>query len=632
MSAFARDDQGRLCAGGMPLGDIAASHGSPLYVYSGDGIRDDYRRFAAAVAPVDGSVHFALKANSALGVIGLLARHGAGADIVSGGEMARALAAGIPAEKIVFSGVGKSAEEIGAALDAGIGQINAESPQEVEAISQIAAARGVQAPVALRVNVDVAPKTHAKISTGQRSTKFGVSTSQNEAAGLYRKMAADPHIRPAGLAVHIGSQIMELNPFERAYSALLSFGTALRDGGLEVPVLDLGGGIGVDYQDGMPTDFTAYGELVSRLFADSGFRLGFEPGRSIVANNGVLLTRVIYVKDGDNKRFAIVDGAMNDLLRPTLYEAHHDIRPVGPEGAIEGPADIVGPVCETGDYLGLDRMMPSLAAGDCLAVMSSGAYGAVMASSYNTRPPAGEVMVLDGKSISCGVGATSPNFLPKKSSPTSVRDRGSEGAAGDRIGAHRHRHRRLEPFTKNNLGEKFAGHRRTDHAVVGLYDVAAKRITACRQDRHLERRRVRIDCRPVHQLAAQPQCVTGIIGLQIDNLQLVCLRLHRQPRLVEHADQARHIGRDRGPLCHRTDGNTENHYEDDQRRQHSADGTPHFTGIRFGHQHRRFSLPDMRADRTAHRLAAVANTFAVDAKHGLAIRAGEKHRPCVVSW
>ena len=397
MSAFARDDQGRLCTGGMPLGDIATSHGSPLYVYSGDGIRDDYRRFAAAVAPVDGSVHFALKANSALGVIGLLARHGAGADIVSGGEMARALAAGIPAEKIVFSGVGKSAEEIGAALDAGICQINAESPQEVEAISQIAAARGVQAPVALRVNVDVAPKTHAKISTGQRSTKFGVSTSQNEAADLYRKMAADPHIRPAGLAVHIGSQILELDPFERAYSALLSFGTALRDEGLEVPVLDLGGGIGVDYQDGTPTDFTAYGELVSRLFADSGFQLGFEPGRSIVANNGVLLTRVIYVKDGDNKRFAIVDAAMNDLLRPTLYEAHHDIRPVGPEGAIEGPADIVGPVCETGDYLGLDRMMPSLAAGDCLAVMSAGAYGAVMASSYNTRPPAGEVMVLDGE-------------------------------------------------------------------------------------------------------------------------------------------------------------------------------------------------------------------------------------------
>ena len=396
MSSFTRNAKGHLCAAGMPLSRIVASHGSPLYVYSGDGIRNDYRRFADAVGPAGGAVHFALKANSALGVIALLAKNGAGADIVSGGEMVRALTAGIPAGRIVFSGVGKSADEIGAALDAGIGQINAESPQEVEVISRIAAARGMQAPVALRVNVDVAPKTHSKISTGQRSTKFGVSTAQNEAADLYRRMAADSHIHPAGLAVHIGSQILDLDPFERAYTALLSFGTALRGEGLEVPMLDLGGGIGVDYQDGTATDFTAYGKLVSRLFADSGFKLGFEPGRSIVANNGVLLTRVIYVKDGDNKRFVIVDAAMNDLLRPTLYEAHHTIQPVGPVGPVEGPADIVGPVCETGDYLGLDRMLPALAAGDCLAVMSAGAYGAVMASSYNSRPPAGEVMVLDG--------------------------------------------------------------------------------------------------------------------------------------------------------------------------------------------------------------------------------------------
>mgnify|MGYP001997872248 FL=1 len=250
--------------------------------------------------------------------------------------------------------------------------------------------------MALRVNVDVAPDTHAKISTGQRSTKFGVSTSQNEAANLYRRMAADPHIAPAGLAVHIGSQITSLDPFERAYSALLTFGIALRDEGLDVPGLDLGGGIGVDYDDGTPCDFAAYGALISQLFADSGFKLGFEPGRSIMANNGVLLTRVIYVKDGDNKRFVIVDAAMNDLLRPTLYEAHHTILTVGDYGADIGPADVVGPVCETGDFLGQDRMMPSLDAGDTLAVMSAGAYGAVMASSYNTRPPAGEVMVLDG--------------------------------------------------------------------------------------------------------------------------------------------------------------------------------------------------------------------------------------------
>ena len=396
MSRFNRDTAGRLTVGGLRLDEIAATHGTPLYVYSGDGIREDYDNFAAAVAPVDGTVHFALKANSAIGVMALLARQGAGADIVSGGEMQRALVAGVPAAKIVFSGVGKSAGEIGAALDANIGQINAESTAEVEAISAIAAARGVEAPVALRVNVDVDPKTHAKISTGQRSTKFGVSTAQNEAADLYRRMAADPHIRPAGLAVHIGSQIRDLDPFERAYAALLDFGTSLRGDGLPVPTLDLGGGIGVDYDTGAATDFTDYGQLVGRLFADSGFRLGFEPGRAIVANNGVLLTRVLYVKQGDNKRFVIVDAAMNDLLRPTLYEAHHDVKPLHAAGADEGLADIVGPVCETGDYLARERMMPALASGDALAVMSAGAYGAVMASTYNTRPHAGEVMVLDG--------------------------------------------------------------------------------------------------------------------------------------------------------------------------------------------------------------------------------------------
>jgi diaminopimelate decarboxylase len=393
---FNRNASGHLNVNGMLLSEIVALHGSPLYVYSGDGIRSDYRNFAAAVAPVGGTVHFALKANSALGVIALLASEGAGVDIVSGGELQRALRAGVPAGKIVFSGVGKTDDEIHQALDAGIGQINAESQQEVDAISRIAALRGEVAPVALRVNVDVAPKTHAKISTGQRSTKFGVSISQNEAGTLYRQMANDAHIQPSGFAVHIGSQITDLDPFTEAYTALLDFSTALRGEGLLVPTLDLGGGIGVDYEHGEATEFDQYGALVSSIFKDSGFNLGFEPGRSIVANNGVLLTRVIYVKEGNNKRFIIVDAAMNDLLRPTLYESYHAIVPVGPTGHEIGPADIVGPVCETGDYLGNNRMMPELAAGDVLAVMSAGAYGAVMASSYNTRPPAGEVMVTDG--------------------------------------------------------------------------------------------------------------------------------------------------------------------------------------------------------------------------------------------
>ena len=397
MQPFNRDEAGRLCVDGISLDEIAARHGTPLYVYSGAGIKAQLDAFAKAVAPVGGAVHYAIKANSALGVIRLAASRGCGVDIVSGGEMMRALAAGVPAGRIVFSGVGKSGQEIEAALKAGIGQFNAESAQEVDAIAAIAAARDVRAPVALRVNVDVASGTHAKISTGQRSTKFGVSTRDGEAEALYRRMSLHPNIDVAGLAVHIGSQILDLEPFEKAYGALLAFAGRLRDDGIDVPALDLGGGIGADYETGFGlTDFTAYGNLVCTMFRDCGYRLGFEPGRSIVANNGVLISRVVYVKPGENKRFVIVDAAMNDLIRPTLYEASHVVVPTAAEGAREGPADIVGPVCETGDYLARERMMPSLASGDVLSVMSAGAYCAVMASSYNSRPPAGEVMVLDG--------------------------------------------------------------------------------------------------------------------------------------------------------------------------------------------------------------------------------------------
>lgn len=397
MCAFHRNADGQLLVDNMPLSDIADAHGTPLYVYSGNGIRDAFTDFAAAVAPVSGKVHFALKSNSALGVMALLAQHGAGADIVSGGELERALAAGVAPKDIVFSGVGKSRSEISRALDVGIGQINAESPAEVEAISTIAGEMGVLAPVALRVNVDVEPGTHAKISTGQRSTKFGVSVDQNEAANLYRQLHDDPNITASGLAVHIGSQITTLAPFEKAYRALLAIANGLRGEGLSLPVLDLGGGVGVDYDHGAATDFSDYGALVTSIFKDTDFRLGFEPGRAIVANSGVLLNEVIFIKQGDNKRFVIVDAAMNDLIRPTLYEAYHAIEPLIDLGGAIGPADIVGPVCETGDYLGRGLQMPELKTGDRLVVMSAGAYGAVMASAYNTRPPAGEVMVLDGK-------------------------------------------------------------------------------------------------------------------------------------------------------------------------------------------------------------------------------------------
>ena len=397
MSAFYRDAKNHLTIDGLALDGLVAEFGSPLYVYSGAGLERSFTAFQAAVAAVSSKVQFALKANSALGVIALLTRCGAGADIVSAGELARALAAGIAAKDVVFSGVGKNPADIRTALEAGIGQINAESDQEVAQISGIAASMGIVAPVALRVNVDVDAGSHAKISTGQRSTKFGISTSQGEAASLYATIDADPHIKPMGLAVHIGSQICDLAPFEQAYSALLDVANGLRASGLDVPCLDLGGGVGVDYKQATDVDFSAYGALVTRLFKGSDFALSFEPGRAIAANNGALLTTVIYVKHGDNKRFVIVDAAMNDFIRPTLYDAYHSIVTLAPPQNAIGKADIVGPVCETGDYLGLDREMPALATGDTLAVLSAGAYGAVMASAYNTRPPAGEVLVHDGK-------------------------------------------------------------------------------------------------------------------------------------------------------------------------------------------------------------------------------------------
>ena len=392
-----RNPAGELMISETPVASLAKQFGTPLYVYSGDGFAAYYHAFCDALAGLDTSVHYAVKANSSLGILALLALEGTGADIVSGGEMQRCLAAGIAANKIVFSGVGKSDAEIRQALVAGIGQINAESEAEIRHISAIASEMSITAPVALRVNVNVDPGSHAKISTGQRSTKFGIPVADGEAAALYRKIAADPAIRPAGLAVHIGSQLTNLAPFEAAYLELLELADSLRAEGLDVPVLDLGGGLGVDYHgDGEP-DFAAYGALVTRIFSNRGYRLGFEPGRAIAADNGLLLTRTHYIKQGEDKRFIIVDGAMNDLIRPTLYEAFHRIEPVLRPSTLKGLADIVGPVCETGDYLGQGRDMPEIQEGELLAVFSAGAYGAVMMSTYNTRPEAAEIMVYQGK-------------------------------------------------------------------------------------------------------------------------------------------------------------------------------------------------------------------------------------------
>ena len=397
MTQITRDQNGELTIGGHNAAELAQSYGTPLYVYSGEGFVDHFMAFSSAVSRLDCTVHYAVKANSSLGVLGLLAQHGAGADIVSGGEMKRALVAGIAAEKIVFSGVGKTDTEIKDALNAGIGQFNAESAAELAHISTIAAEMGLRAPVALRVNVNVDPGSHAKISTGQRSTKFGIPVAEGEAAALYRQVCADPHLIPRGLAVHIGSQLRQLDPFERAYQELLQLADELRADGLDVPMLDLGGGLGIDYETGTAPDFDAYGEMVTRIFANRAYKLGFEPGRSIAADNGIFLTKTLFVKQGEDKRFVIVDGAMNDLIRPTLYEAWHRIEPVGPVQVTTGVADIVGPVCETGDYLGQGRDMPDVNEGEVLAVFSAGAYGAVMMSTYNTRPEAAEIMVYDGQ-------------------------------------------------------------------------------------------------------------------------------------------------------------------------------------------------------------------------------------------
>ena len=395
---FYRGPDGRLLVDGLDVAELAKTYGTPLYLYSGAGFVARFKAFAQAVAPVQGRVHFAVKANSNLAVLSLLAQAGAGADIVSGGEMARALAAGVAPEHIVFSGVGKTDDEIAEALRQNIGQINAESAAEIDRISQVASQLQIKARVALRVNVNVDAGTHEKISTGQRSTKFGISVADGEAARLYHRLAEEAWIEPSGLAVHIGSQITNLAPFETAYQALLGLADSLREQGLPVPLLDLGGGLGIDYEASSGSDFDGYGAMVTRIFGNRGYQLGFEPGRSIAADNGIFITRTLYLKDGADKRFIIVDGAMNDLIRPTLYEAYHRIETVErADTKPAGLADIVGPVCETGDYLGRGRDMPDINRGDLLAVFSAGAYGAVMMSNYNTRPEAAEVLVEGGE-------------------------------------------------------------------------------------------------------------------------------------------------------------------------------------------------------------------------------------------
>ncbi|NLD13815.1 MAG: diaminopimelate decarboxylase [Gammaproteobacteria bacterium] len=389
MTDFSVHD-GQLFAEGVALQQIAASHGTPTYVYSRAHLERQYRSYADALQGVDHLVCFAVKANSNLAVLNVLARLGAGFDIVSGGELQRVLAAGGDAGRVVFSGVGKSCDEMRMALQAGVYCFNVESASELERLQEVAAELGVQAPVSLRVNPDVDAGTHPYISTGLKENKFGIAIE--DAEEVYLRAARLPNIHITGVDCHIGSQLTTLEPFMDALDRVLLLIDRLAECGIYLEHLDLGGGLGVRYRDEQPPCAGAYMAQVRQRVEGRGLKLVFEPGRYIAANAGVLLTRVECLKINEGKSFAVVDAAMNDLIRPALYEAWMDIVPVVPRAGESRNYDVVGPVCETGDFLGKDRELV-LEEGDLLAVCSAGAYGFVMASNYNSRGRAAEVMV-----------------------------------------------------------------------------------------------------------------------------------------------------------------------------------------------------------------------------------------------
>ena len=385
---------GELYAEDVRIADIAAAVGTPFYLYSTATLTRHFQLFDEALDWADHLVCYAMKAASNQAILKTLAELGAGMDVVSGGEYARAKAAGVPGERIVFSGVGKTREEIRAALEGGIRQFNVESEPEMRVISEVATSLGKTAPITVRVNPDVDAKTHEKIATGKSENKFGIPIAK--AREVYAEAAALPGIKVIGIDVHIGSQLTDLEPYELAYKKVAELTEQLRADGHTITRLDLGGGLGIPYARSneappLPSD---YGKLIERTVGHLGCEIEIEPGRLIAGNAGILVSRVIYVKQGEGRQFLILDGAMNDLIRPAMYEAYHDIVPViEPEAGIEQQAyDIVGPVCESGDTFAKNRMMPPLKDGDLVAFRSAGAYGAVMASEYNTRPLVPEVL------------------------------------------------------------------------------------------------------------------------------------------------------------------------------------------------------------------------------------------------
>jgi diaminopimelate decarboxylase len=384
---------GELCCEDVPLAGLARRFGTPLYVYSANAIRARYRALIEAFAPDPPLVCYALKANHNLAVIRTLAAMGAGADTVSAGEILRARRAGVPASKIVFAGVAKTDPEIQLALEEGILQINVESAQELERIAAIASAEGRSAPIALRVNPDVAATTHDKIATGRKHDKFGIDLA--EAPALYERAKALPGVEPVGLHLHIGSQILDLAPFERAYGRAVELVRELRARGIPIRRLDLGGGLGVRYGEEGPADVRAFAALVRRATAGAGLDLVLEPGRFLVAEAGVLVASVIYLKEAGGRRFLVLDAGMNTLVRPAMYGARHAVAPVRKPRAEDEilRMDVVGPICESSDIFGRDYRLPRLGPGDLVVFRTAGAYGMVMASDYNSRPSPAEVLV-----------------------------------------------------------------------------------------------------------------------------------------------------------------------------------------------------------------------------------------------
>ncbi len=388
---------GVLCCEGVSLEAIAEAVGTPVYVYSSATLERHYEVFKQAFAPRDTLVAFAVKANANIAVINTLARKGAGADTVSQGEIERALVAGVPPERIIFSGVGKTEAELAYAVKTGVHQINVESIAELETLSQIAASLNAKPSIAIRVNPDVGAGGHEKITTGKGDTKFGVSIDQ--ALQYYGRAHNDPHLHARGLAVHIGSQIKDLAPLEEAFKAMRGMAERLRSAGLSIDRLDLGGGLGVPYfNEPDPPTPADYAAMVNRVFDGLDIGLAFEPGRMIAGNAGVLLSRVIRLQERPTRPIVVLDAGMNDLIRPAIYDAYHGIKPVREaKGGDETAYDVVGPICETGDLFTRNRALPPLAAGDLVAFMTAGAYGATMSSTYNARALVAEVLVRGDK-------------------------------------------------------------------------------------------------------------------------------------------------------------------------------------------------------------------------------------------